>query len=318
MTRPQKDRRPKDGDAVRREPRNRELLRVCGLSAVSALFERDPQRVERLFFEQRLRGAVGGFCTVLARAHKPYREVDAVELGRVAGTALHGGIAAVTRPRSLARFDQSSVRDWARTGMPILILDGIGNPHNLGAIARTAAFFGIEHILLADRPDQALPSDASYRIAAGGLEHVSLCRAPLPAALRDLRQSYRVIGTLPGKGELRVTGKRQKPPALVLGNEETGIDSATLAACDETVTIPGSGRMQSLNVAAAAAILIYALAGDTIRLAARTPMGTAVAARRENTRNSKKTPRITPAGPGSGSAKPARFATKPAKAAANA
>jgi RNA methyltransferase, TrmH family len=315
MTRP---RRLKDGDAVERGPHNRELVRVCGLSAVSALFEQDSPRVERLFFEPRLRGAVGEFCTVLARAHKPYREVDAVELGRVAGTALHGGIAAVARPRSLARFDPSTVGDWARTGVPILILDGIGNPHNLGAIARTAAFFGIEHMVLADRPDQALPSDASYRIAAGGLEHVTLCHAPLPAALHVLRRGYRIIGTVPGRGEPLVTGKRQKPPALILGNEETGLDPATLAACDETLTIPSTGRMQSLNVAAAAAILIYTLAGDPTRLVARMPMGTAVAERRENTRNSQKTPRITPADPSSGSAKPATFAIKPAKAAANA
>ena len=236
----------------------RALLRVCGLASVGALFARDPGRVERLFFEPRLRGVVGGFCAQLAQARKPYREVGAAELARVAGTALHGGIAAIARPRPLAAFDPAAVREWARASRPIVILDGIGNPHNLGAIARTAAFFGIAHMLLADRPEQALPSDASYRVAEGGLEYLTLYRAPLPAALGDLRRSFRIIGTAPGSGRPPKPGDG-KPPALVLGNEETGLDPATLALCDEIATIPGSGRVQSLNVAAAAAILIHAL-----------------------------------------------------------
>jgi RNA methyltransferase, TrmH family len=242
-----------------RERPERELLRVCGLAAATALFERDPGRVERLFFEPRLRGVVGDFCAVLARARKPYREVDAAELARVAGTVLHGGIAAIARPRLLATFDPAQIPRWVRDGKSILVLDGVGNPHNLGAIARTAAFFGIARIVLADRPEQALPSDASYRVAEGGFEHVALFRAPLPAALRDLRAAYRVVGTAPGRGESLAEPKANKPVAIVLGNEATGVEPATLARCHEIVTIPGGGNMQSLNVAAAAAILIYAL-----------------------------------------------------------
>ncbi len=240
-------------------PHERALVRICGLAAVAALFERDPKRVERLFFEPRLRGIVGGFCVQLARAHKPYREVEAAELTRVAGTVLHGGIAAIARARPLADFDPSLVPSWASDGKPILVLDGIGNPHNLGAIARTAAFFGIEHMLLADRPEQALLSDASYRIAEGGLEYITLYRASLPKSLRDLAVGYRVLGTALGLGTDPARLDKDKPAAIVLGNEETGLDHASLAACDAVVTIPGSGNVQSLNVAAAAAILIYTL-----------------------------------------------------------
>jgi TrmH RNA methyltransferase len=259
------DRNSKNGRAADdetphgRAPHGRASLRVCGLAAVDALFERDPGRVERLFFEARLRAEIGRLCAVLARAHKPYREVDAAELARVAGTVLHGGIAAIARPRPLTVFDPAAAPGWSRDGKPILVLDGVGNPHNLGAVARNAAFFGVEHILLADRPEQASPSDASYRVAEGGLEQVTLYRAALPAALHQLRPSYRIIGAALGRGlpvDKRGPGK---PVALILGNEERGADPATLAACDELVTIPGLGRVQSLNVAAAAAILIHAL-----------------------------------------------------------
>ena len=233
------------------------MLRVCGLAAVRALFETDPGRVERLFFEPRLRGEAGKFCSVLARARKPYREIDTAELARVAGTVLHGGIAAIARPRPLGALDPAAAPGWAQDGKPLLILDGIGNPHNLGAIARTAAFFGIERMLLTDRPEQALPSDASYRVAEGGLDHLILYQARLPGDLASLRPAYRVVGTALGSGTPWAARGGGKPAALILGNEEEGLDLTILAACDEVVTIPGSERVQSLNVAAAAAILIY-------------------------------------------------------------
>jgi TrmH RNA methyltransferase len=243
----------------RGRPHERELLRICGLAAVGALFERDPGRVERLFFEPRLRAEAGGFCAVQARARKPYREVDAAELARVAGTLLHGGIAAIARPRPLDQFDPAAAPGWARDGKPLLILDGIGNPHNLGAIARTAAFFGIERMLLADRPDQALPSDASYRVAEGGLEYLTLYKAALAPALAALRPLFRIVGTGPDPTARPIEWRRDLPTALILGNEERGLDPATRAACDDVATIPGSGRVQSLNVAVAAAILIYGM-----------------------------------------------------------
>src|SRR6516225_6994145 len=177
----------------------RELLRICGLAAVQALFDRDPGRVERLFFEPALRDQLAGFCRVLARAHKPYRQVDGAELARVAGSVSHGGTVAIARPRPLADLDPAAARAWAQDGKLLLLLDGIGNPHNLGAIVRSAAFFGLTRIVLANRPDQALPSDAAYRVAEGGLEHLSLYRAPIRVALDVLRQHYRIVGTALGR-----------------------------------------------------------------------------------------------------------------------
>ena len=247
------------GVSPTRPPHERELLRVCGLAAVRALFERDPGRVERLFFEPALKADLDVSCRVLARARKPFRQVDRAELARIAGTALHGGAVAVARPHPLVALDPEAVQEWARDGKPLVILDGIGNPHNLGAIARSAAFFGLDRIVLADRPDQALPSDAAYRVAEGGLEYLAVYRAPLPAALRPLRRAYRIVGTSLAGGSAGMDSTGDRPVALILGNEITGLEAGTLAACDEVVRIPGSGRVQSLNVASAAAILIYLL-----------------------------------------------------------
>lgn len=237
----------------------RDLVCVCGLAAVAALFARDPGRVERLFFEPRLAGPLLAARRTLGRARKPYRAAEADELARIAGTIRHGGVVAVARPRPPVAFDPALAPGWARDGRPLLILDGIGNPHNLGAIARSAAYFGVERIVLADRPEQALPSAASYRIAEGGLDRVTLYRASLAAALPALKPSYRIVGTAIGHRTPLAGLRHDRPVALILGNEESGIDPATLALCDTVVTIPGGGDVQSLNVAVAAAVLLYAL-----------------------------------------------------------
>jgi len=241
----------------------RKSLRVAGLPAVSALFSTAPTRVQRLFFDQRMRPYVGEFCAQLTRARKPYRLVETDELGRIAGTILHGGIVALASPRPLPVLDLASAEGWVHDSRLLLLLDGVGNPHNLGAIARTAAFFGIPRIVISDHPAQASPSDASYRVAEGGLEYVDLyCGMRFARTLRHLRRSYHVVAAAAENGQpIDALHLNQRPIALVLGNEERGLPRTTLEACDEIVTIQGSGLVQSLNVAATAAILLHALVG---------------------------------------------------------
>ena len=108
---------------------------------------------------------------------------------------------------------------------------------------------------------QARPSDASYRVAEGGLEYVELYRSlHFAPTLRELRSSYRVVAAAAKNGQpIAALRPSERPFALVLGNEEYGLPPATLDACDEIVTVPGSGLIQSLNVAATAAILLHAL-----------------------------------------------------------
>jgi TrmH RNA methyltransferase len=240
-------------------------LRVAGLPAVAALFATAPHRVERLFFDYRMRAHVGDFCAELARTHKPFRLAPSEELERIAGSVMHGGVVVLARPRPLPVLDLVKAADWARGGEPLLLLDGIGNPHNLGAIVRTAAFFGLPRIVLSDHTAQARPTDSSYRVAEGGLEYVELHRSVRFAnTLQQLRRSYRVIGTAAAKGQpIEALRRAERPLAVVLGNEEHGLPPATIAACEAVVTIPGSGLVQSLNVAASAAIILHALATRT-------------------------------------------------------
>ena len=231
--------------------------RICGLNAVSALFARRLDDVNRLFYAETLKAAAGPFCAELARRRLPYRLLPEEEMERVAGTGHHGGIVALATPRPLAAFDHAQP-----PRLPfLLILDGIGNPHNLGAIARSAAFFGVPAMLLHDTPGQAFPSDAAYRVAEGGLEHLDLYRArDLPAALRALDPFYRTVAATLGQEGVPLSAlPRDRPVALVLGNEEHGILPEVLAACRRRIRIEPRGPVQSLNVAQAAAILLHAL-----------------------------------------------------------
>ena len=232
---------------------------ICGAQAVAALFARRPDDALRLFYLAEQRHAVGPWCATMAAAKKPYRLVDAAELEKVAATSHHGGVAVVARPRALSNFDATK----PPRGKFLLVLDGIGNPHNLGAIARSSAFFGVPALLLAETPGAAMPSDAAYRTAEGGLEWLDLFRTrDLPATLAMIAPQYRTVAASLGP-ESRPLHElpRDRPVALVLGNEEHGVSAPVLAACRRQVRIVGTSRVQSLNVAQAAAVLLHALCG---------------------------------------------------------
>ena len=251
---PEQRPRPRPGD---------DLIRVAGLPSVSELFETAAGRVERLYFEAQHKAVAQAWCAELGRRHKVYRQLKPDEMQRVAGTAMHGGIVALARPRPIRPFEIEAAERWAQEGSPLLILDGVGNPQNIGAIARTAAFYGLRRLVISDHPGQSGISDASYRIAKGGLEWLDLYRAErLPEVLRRLAGSYQIVATAVERASAPDRLERiGKPVALVLGNEEEGLPRATLAACPYVVALSGSGNVQSLNVSAAAAILIHTLLG---------------------------------------------------------
>jgi TrmH RNA methyltransferase len=260
---PRLDEDAPEGQAAPGSDPHAKLAKIAGLQAVTALFRRDPNRVIRLYFNDHMKKAVGDFCAEMAKMQRVYRLVDDSELQKISGTVLHGGVVAAALPRVVEDFDLDEARDWAKAGEPVLILDGVGNPHNLGAVARTLAYFGLKHLILSDHPGQAGLSDAAHRVAEGGLEYIEVYRAShLPQVLKQLREFYRVAGTsLRGHAiELASLPDDPRPLALVLGNEEDGLSTETLSACELAVIIRGAGRVQSLNVSATAAILIHAMA----------------------------------------------------------
>jgi TrmH RNA methyltransferase len=239
-------------------------LKLCGLAAVQARFARDPASIQRLFYEAALGQRVGAICKVLAAAKKVYRQVEAAELEKVAASIHHGGVVAVVTPAPLKTPRAADLTAWAQAGEAVLVLDRIGNAHNLGAIARTAGFFGVPRIVIPDHPNAAKPTEAAHRVAEGGLEVVDVWQTrDLVGLVRELGVAgYDVVGaaTRGGRPEVAAAAGR-KPVALVLGNEEHGLTPVVAAACGRLVTIPGGGKIESLNVSVAGAVLLWELLG---------------------------------------------------------
>lgn len=234
---------------------------------MTALFEQRPDAALRLFYAPQRRREAGPFCAGMARVRRPYREVPPEELVRIAGTPHHGGIVAVAVPRAVPVLPRDAPLPAPLLAAPVLpVLDGVGNPHNLGAIARSAAFFGCRALLLSGDPRQAGLSDAAYRTSEGGLEHLALYRAPdLPSALRALAPRITTVAAVASGGVEQEVLPRDRPIALVLGNEEAGLPAATVAACAHRITLAGSGVVESLNVSVAAAVLIHELSRGSAR-----------------------------------------------------
>ena len=140
-------------------------------------------------------------------------------------------------------------------------LDRVRNPYNIGAILRSAAFFGVDVALLgAPAPHPALPADA-VRVAEGGVEHLALSRTTdLADTLQRLRaKGVRVVGA-DGASRVSVVGYAfARPTVLVLGHEREGLSERVRTQCDAVVAIPGTGAVESLNVAVAAGVMIAEL-----------------------------------------------------------
>jgi TrmH RNA methyltransferase len=175
---------------------------------------------------------------------------------KAAGTLHHGGIAAVVKPRDLPFIDT----DKPPRANLLLIIDQIGNPHNLGAIARAAVFFGVTALLLHETRAATSLSGAVYRTADGALEDIEIYRTrDLARALRGLGPHYRTAAVTARPAAMPFAQlPRDRPLALVLGHEEHGVSPEALAACRREICVPGANRMHSLNVAQTAAILLQA------------------------------------------------------------
>lgn len=160
-----------------------------------------------------------------------------------------------------AAVDDALVAAWARNGARVVLLDHVGDDHNLGSIARTAAFFGW-HALVMGRDDGAATlTTSAYRVARGALERIA-CHQDESAG----RFAARCRGLLPligadhrGKEPLAALRGHRGGAVLVLGNEETGLSPAVRSSCDRLVRIDGSGQVESLNVSQAAAVFLYEL-----------------------------------------------------------
>ncbi|HLJ58330.1 MAG TPA: 23S rRNA (guanosine(2251)-2'-O)-methyltransferase RlmB [bacterium] len=209
-----------------------------------------------------------------ARArHVPVQSVDRRRLELLARGVRHQGVAAIAAEQALVGLDEVLARAGGRGEAPFLIaLDGVEDPHNLGAVIRTAEAAGAHGVIVPRRRAAGL-GPAAVRAAAGATAHLPVAGvANLVAALERLKaDGVWVVGSDAGAAESYDSGSLVPPIALVVGGEGRGLHRLVRERCDRVVRIPLWGRVQSLNVSVAAALLLYEVARR--RDAARTQSG---------------------------------------------
>jgi TrmH RNA methyltransferase len=231
--------------------------KVFGLRAGLATFAVRRDDITAVTFAAELRPQLGELLRWAAARRLPCVEASPEGLTRAAESPQHEGLCVTTRPRRW--LPAAALADLLAQGRGVgVALDRVRNPYNIGAILRTAAFFGVDAALLgAPAPHPALPADA-VRVAEGGVEHLALSRTTdLAETLHRLRgRGVRVIGADGGSPTRAVGFAFARPCVLVLGHEREGLSERVRAQCDAVVSIAGSGAVESLNVAVAAGVLI--------------------------------------------------------------
>jgi TrmH RNA methyltransferase len=253
-------------------------LAVCGFNAVAALGEYHPETINRLFLREDRIKSLGGLCKRLAERKRLYKICSDEELERICKSSHHQGVVAMIDSPMVEGVTGEDLELWASEGKTGLVLHSLGNDHNLGAIIRAAAFFDVHFVVLGESEGGTILSTSAYRVAEGGMEHITVRSVRNTAAfLRDASKRIVTLGTdirarlrlrdLPSLLDRPAAGLRRPGPsregrpgiALVLGNEETGLPGEVKEHCSALVRIPGTGNIESLNVAQAAALFLHGI-----------------------------------------------------------
>jgi TrmH RNA methyltransferase len=243
---------------------------IYGVNAVRAVFDMRRDDIERI---ARARAIAPALATLIRWAGTEKVQHDILpdrELDRIAQSTHHEGIIIATRPRTWM-----SPIELALSLGSAVVVDGVANPHNVGAIVRTAAFFAFDGVLVAAPADHPAMTPAAARVAQGGAERLMLARThDLPAALDELaRRGIAVVGADPHAKIDLAEHEFQRPVAVVVGSERDGLAAPVRARCKTLVAIRGGGAVESLNVAVAAGIVMAAVARthpDVIQLEQKT------------------------------------------------
>jgi TrmH RNA methyltransferase len=232
---------------------------TVGLRAGLALFAARPDDVVRIAFTRAVRGEIGELLRGASAKGIPCDEMGEPEIERFAESSQNEGLGVAARPRKWASM-QDLAELLVRTRGVAIALDRVRNPYNVGAIVRSAAFFGLDAILLgAPAPHPGLAPTA-VRVAEGGADLLRLARTTdLADTLARLAgRGVHVVGAdMRASIDLR-SHSFARPSVLVLGNEREGLDGRVRAQCGTVVAIRGTGRLESLNVSVAAGVLFAA------------------------------------------------------------
>jgi 23S rRNA (guanosine2251-2'-O)-methyltransferase len=233
---------------------------VYGLHAVNAVLERAPERVLELWVAQpRVVARLAELTDRAQHAGVRVQSVGGETLAKLVGDVAHQGAVAAVRPlKGWDEHDLTQALQRLTEDPLLLILDGITDPHNLGACLRTADAAGV-HAVLMPKDRAATVDGVARKVAAGAAEFVPVASVTnLARSIDRLKErGIWVVGTDARAEQSLYAADLKRPLALVLGGEGDGMRRLTRERCDFLVHIPMAGRVESLNVSVAAGVALF-------------------------------------------------------------
>ena len=239
--------------------------KVAGENACRALFLTRPDDIRRVYVTEAVLPRFKDVLKFCAERRLAYHVKTDADLDQVAETVHHDGVLFLARRQQEATL--TDLFSWSERLKPgqralVVLLENVKNPHNLGAILRVCAHFGVPWVLRAGQTPPLSP--AAMRTAEGGAEHCRVVGAAdtagLEAALARLQQQgFSLLAT--SSHATLALGREALPARAVVmfGSEGEGLSPGLMKRANEVVAIPGSGALESLNVACAASVVLWEL-----------------------------------------------------------
>jgi 23S rRNA (guanosine2251-2'-O)-methyltransferase len=218
------------------------------------------KKLEKILIRKGMESPAAAEITELARQQNvPVQYVPQEKLNHLSGKGNHQGVVAVLAQLDYISLEEAAQAASAKSKFPtVLLLDGVSDVRNFGAIARTCECAGVGALILPAKGGAAVNQDA-IKTSAGALLRIPTCKVPnLKTALYYLKESgYTITGTVSGAERSIYDADFCRPAAFVMGAEGKGISDGVMQLCDQLVSIPQLGEIGSLNVSAATAIVLF-------------------------------------------------------------
>jgi 23S rRNA (guanosine2251-2'-O)-methyltransferase len=231
---------------------------IYGVNPVVEAIRANPKKVQFVAVAKDHGGKVQRAIVAAKEAGIPLRYLTSEQIDRLAERGVHNGVVAEVSAAAYADFD-----DLVETVRFVLILDGVTDPQNFGAILRVADGFGVDLVVIPEHESVGL-SPAAVKASAGAAQWVPVAQVTnLARAIETLQKKEFWVYAAGAEGDTPAAVDFRGKVAIVMGNEGKGIRRNVLEHCDRTITIPMSGHVDSFNVATAAAILCYEVRRQT-------------------------------------------------------
>lgn len=240
------------------ERRKEDKNYIYGIRSIIEAIE-SGEEIDKILIRNNLNGELYRELSALVKARDiPLQRVPEEKLNRITRKNHQGTIAFIS-PVRYYNLDNLIATLYEEGSIPFfLLLDGITDTGNFGAIARTATCAGVDAIIIPEKGSVSV-TPASIKTSAGALFHIPVCRVKnIREAINTLKgNGIKVVGASEKAAELYTTVNYTEPVAIIMGAEDTGISDEALKMCDSLVSIPMMGNVASLNVSVAAGVMMY-------------------------------------------------------------